>query len=151
MKNVTKRANFLNFSGIIWHELGNEKAIHFIQDFEEKINISLENKSYGQGLHKIYFSFLIHIPQQIIHKNYRRFDKSKQILTIQRTVNYENALQANQTEYLQLLAQTFLAATKEMKKWKILDFDAENFAIDVENALVDFRNDVVCADQSNGN
>lgn len=131
-----KNNNKFRFSAILWHELGLEKATSFINIFEENICRKLTLKKYGNGLDHIGFIFIID-RAKTMHKASRSYKKKSASLLIKRTVNYENALQANQTEYLQLLAQTFLAATKEMRKWKIMDFDAENFAIDVENALVD--------------
>jgi len=127
-----KRTEDFRFTGIIWHELGLEKSIDDIKFLEHRINTAFKIKDYGQGLEYVLFIFLIHIPEQIIHKEYKYYAKKKKKLDIQRQIDFQTAHQATHEEYLELLATCFLKAVKEFEKWKIEDFDAKRFYQDLE-------------------
>jgi hypothetical protein len=135
-----KRTEDFRLTGVVWHEAG-FRPIDMTNFLEKTLNKSLKIKDYGVVLDYLFFVFIIHLPTQIIHKEFRRVSRKKHEAVIYAKTDYEKFVQSNDREAFLMLCETFLSHLKEMCKRKDKDFDWNKLFADAEKLIKNLENE----------
>ncbi len=130
-----QRTGDFRMTEIVWHEAG-MRPLHFSNRILEVLN-QVKIKDYGSTLDFIFLILVIHLPTQTLHKEYKRHSRKNKNLKVQRQLDYERFLKANDQEALEMMALSFLDVIKQFPKWKIKDFDWERLYADAQKLFVE--------------
>ncbi len=113
----------------IWHEYQDKiNLTPFINAIEDKITLA----SYGEGLQKFYFTFLVTKPNDFFVP-VKIFSKKKKEADISVAIPYEKIEAATKEEAIKLMEEAYLQGIDKLAAIKSLaDFDVAAFKKDVE-------------------
>ena len=106
---------------------------------EQAINISnqltltsgnLDLQTYGENPATVYFGWILMLPNNPNHPDYRRHFKKKGYLAIRRNLPYAEFTAADESRQIAMMAETFLRTFREMRK--IPQFEQDAFCRDLE-------------------
>ena len=106
-----------------------------VVELEGLLNKSLALNNYGDGVQKLFFVFLAVPPEDAFHKPYVSYTEAEYHLEIAFGLPYQEVLDTDPNEIMQLMETAFLNAMKLCMKAKILNFDWRKFYTDVENTF----------------
>ena len=118
-------------SGRLWHEIYAKMDIApFIFALHEGIDLT----KYGEGLKKLYFTFLVMPPDDQVLAPYQHYSSKKQEADISVRIPYEAVVNAAAPELLRLMEEAYLQGVERLKSYTALvrDFDVEWLKRDVE-------------------
>lgn len=118
-------------SGRLWHEIYPKMDIApFIFALHEGIDLT----KYGEGLKKLYFTFLVMPPDDQVLAPYQHYSSKKQEADISVRIPYEAVVNAAAPELLRLMEEAYLQGVERLKSYTALvrDFDVEWLKRDVE-------------------
>ncbi|MCG8328543.1 MAG: hypothetical protein MI974_12700 [Chitinophagales bacterium] len=108
-------------SGRVWHEVMHKVNLTpFIYTLHDQLNLT----SFGKGLARFYFSFIIVKPDDQINTPYARFNKSKKFADIAISIPYNLYDNASEKETIQLMEDAYLKGIDQLNELSIQDFDA---------------------------
>ncbi len=129
-----KRTEDFRFTDISWHEIS-KKVLPPSLAVEHLLNQNLKIKAYGEILDWL---CLVHIvASETIHKPYKRYSRKYKNLYIQYKLDYQQFVQANDQEALEIMALSFLDVIKQFPKWKIKDFDWQRLYSDAQKLFLE--------------
>jgi len=102
----------------------------FIFALHEGIDLT----KYGEGLKKLYFTFLVMPPDDQVLVPYQHYSAKKQEADISVPIPYEAVVNAAAPELVRLMEQAYLQGIEGLKSYAALlrDFDVEWLKRDVE-------------------
>lgn len=118
-------------SGRLWHEIYPKMDIApFIFALHEGIDLT----KYGEGLKKLYFTFLVMPPDDQVLAPYQHYSAKKQEADISVRIPYEAVVNAAAPELLRLMEEAYLQGIERLKSYTALvrDFDVDGLKRDVE-------------------
>lgn len=118
-------------SGRLWHEIYPKMDIApFIFALHEGIDLT----KYGEGLKKLYFTFLVMPPEDQVLAPYQHYSAKKQEADISVRMPYEAVVNAALPELVRLMEQAYLQGIERLKAYTALvrGFDVEGLKRDVE-------------------
>lgn len=117
------------FGSIFWKEVGDKADwITKIESFLQE-NIHLED--YGTDISVIRFVSVAVLPSNKLHEEYIKYFKKYKELVVNLKLDYNAVARADESTFLQLVAQLFLRAIDEAPQHKIKGFDWPRFRKDV--------------------
>jgi acid stress-induced BolA-like protein IbaG/YrbA len=135
-----RRTEDFRFTDIIWHEAG-MRPTDISNYIEDTLNKSLKIKDYGDIFDYIFFAFIIHLPIQVIHKEFRRISRKKRQVIVYAKIDYEKFMLANDQDALIMLCETFLTEIQQFTKRKDKDFDWRKFYEDAKKVIRNIENE----------
>lgn len=117
-------------SGRLWHEIYPKMDIApFIFALHEGIDLT----KYGEGLKKLYFTFLVMPPDDQVLEPYQHYSAKKQEADISVRIPYEAVVNAAAPELLRLMEEAYLQGIERLKSYTALAraFDVEGLKRDV--------------------
>jgi hypothetical protein len=122
-------------SGRIWHELYPKVDP---SPFLFKLYEEIDFESYGKGLDKFYFTFIVTRKENKLHQPGRYFSRKKRALEVAIRLPYDEVYQASQEETFRLLEAAFLAGIDQIGEVKLAEpFDYKAFKADVAKIFED--------------
>lgn len=118
-------------SGRLWHEIYPKMDIApFIFALHDGIDLT----KYGEGLKKLYFTFLVMPPDDQVLAPYQHYFAKKQEADISVRIPYEAVVNAAAPELVRLMEEAYLQGVERLKSYTALvrDFDVEWLKRDVE-------------------
>lgn len=117
-------------SARLWHEIQSKvRLAPFIHALHDGIDLS----KYGNGIEKIYFTYIIVKPHSINNETYARYYKKYKKVDMALAIPYERAREASRLEMIQLMQETYLEGIDQLSTLPIQGtFDAAAFRKDVE-------------------
>lgn len=120
------------FGSIVWHELSQKVNI---QPLQELLNDQIDFTDYGDGIHKIHFTFIVVRPTNSNHQEEFNYDQPSRQLTVAIKLDYYQIKKVSGQHALEIMGSSFLKAIKNISTSDISDFDWAAFGRDVEYAL----------------
>ncbi|MEL7252316.1 MAG: hypothetical protein AAFO03_28150 [Bacteroidota bacterium] len=122
-------------SGRVWHEVHPKvNPSPFIYKLYEEIDF----ESYGKGLSKFYFTFIVTQPQNKLHQPGRYFSRKKRALEVAIRLPYEEVYHASEEDTFRMLEAAFLQGIEQIGEVKLpAPFDFEAFKTDVAKIFED--------------
>lgn len=118
-------------SGRLWHEIYPKMDIApFVFALHEGIDLT----KYGEGLKKLYFTFLVMPPDDKVLAPYQHYSAKKQEADISVRIPYEAVVNAAAPELLRLMEDAYLQGIERLRYYPALvrGFDVEGLKRDVE-------------------
>lgn len=118
-------------SGRLWHEIYPKMDIApFIFALHEGIDFT----KYGEGLKKLYFTFLVMPPEDQVLAPYQHYSVKRQEADISVRIPYEAVVNAAAPELVKLMEEAYLQGIERLKSYTALvrDFDVDGLKRDVE-------------------
>lgn len=118
-------------SGRLWHEIYPKMDIvPFIFALHEGIDLT----KYGEGLKRLYFTFLVMPPEDQVLAPYQHYFAKKQEADISVRIPYEAVVNAATPELVKLMEEAYLQGIEQLKSYAALvqRFDVEGLKRDVE-------------------
>ena len=115
----------------IWNEVYPKMDIApFIFALHEGIDL----KKYGEGLKKLYFTFLVMPPEDKVLAPYQHYSAKKQEADISVRIPYEKVVHAAEPEIVKWMEEAYLQGIEQLKAYAALvcGFDVEWLKRDVE-------------------
>lgn len=126
----------INIGLIAWHELSDKiKAV----GFEDTLNENIDLSTYGEGVEKYYFTFIVVKPTNTIHEEELFFNPEKKELSISLKLNYEEVEAASKDKMMELMSALFLKGLDQANDLEIPDFDVEKLREDAERLFLEKR------------
>jgi hypothetical protein len=122
-------------SGRIWHEVYPKvDPSPFIFKLYEEIDF----ESYGKGLNKFYFTFIVTRKENKLHQPGRYFSRKKRALEVAIRLPYDEVYEASQAATFRMLEAAFLEGIDQIGEVKIAEpFDYKSFKADVAKIFED--------------
>ena len=118
-RNSRRSAN-IYISGRVWHEVMHKlNLIPFIYALHDKLDLT----TFGEGLARFYFSFIIVKPDDQINIPYARFNKSKKFADIAISIPYNLYNNASEKDAIQFMENAYLKSIDQLNELSIQDFD----------------------------
>lgn len=125
----------LYVSARIWHEASHKVRL---APFLYKLYEEIDFESYGKGLYKYYFTFIITRPQNKLHQPGRYFGRKRRALEVAIRLPYDEVFNASEPEIYRMLEAAYLEGIDEIGKVKLKEpFDHEAFKADVAKIFED--------------
>jgi hypothetical protein len=122
-------------SSAVWHEVPMEK-IKAAYDLRGVLKDSVDPGSFGSGLKRIWFVFIIMKGGEHLHPNTMIFRRKTALLEIYWRMDYERVMAATLEEFKTYLAEFFVEVlAMAMEQKKIKDFDRAGFITALTQAL----------------
>lgn len=116
-------------SGRIWHEIINKvNFTPFIYVLHDKLDLI----TFGEGLARFYFSFIIVKPDDQINASYAHFNEKKKSADIAISIPYHLYDKASEKESIKLMENAYLKGIDELNELPINDFDVSGLKSAVE-------------------
>ena len=129
-----QRTEDFRISGIVWHEIG-MRSMFLGNDLEDLLNQSFKIKAYGEVLDWI---CIVHIiASETIHEPYKRYSRKYKNLYVQYKLDYDQFVQANDAEAMEMMALSFLDILRQFPKWRIRHFDWKGLYEDAEKLFLE--------------
>ena len=125
---MEKKSFILNT--IHWHEIADKLNVLPI---EQALNEHIDLSNYGTGVRRIYFTYIAVRPTNTIHENEARYLAKSKTLDLSLQLSYEHVLTAEPARVLHMMAALFLVSIDLYERFRIKEFDEENFRQDVRN------------------
>lgn len=106
----------------------------YLFDFEV-INHNLNIADYGDGIHRIIFSFTALAPNIPPENEYVVFKKEEKVATLNLQLNYEEFLAADNEEAVEMLKALYLKGIQILSFFNVEDFDFGRFLSKVKESL----------------
>jgi hypothetical protein len=122
-------------SGRVWHELYPKvNPSPFLYKLYEEIDLA----SYGKGLEKFYFTFIVTQPTNNLHQAGNYFSSKKRSMEVAVRLPYEDVYSASEAEVFRMLEAAFLEGIDQIGKVQLPEsFDYISFKTDVARIFMD--------------
>ena len=116
-------------SGRVWHEVINKvNFTPFIYVLHDNLDLS----TFGKGLARFYFSFIIVKPDDQINTPYARFNEEKKFADIATSIPYNLYDKASEKEAIKLMEDAYLKGIDQLNELPIQNFDVTSLKNAVE-------------------
>lgn len=116
MKNLPDERQ-IYISGRIWHEVYPKMDLApFIYILHEHIDLT----KYGEGLKKLYFTFLVMPADDKVLAPYKHYWQKKQEADISVRVNYDQVLTSSEEEVIKLMESAYLKGIDQLSAYSTL-------------------------------